>query len=86
MKNRSYKPHYILDTRTEFHYGAKHVYLSDPRMSDFWERMTGKKTVSSTDLQMLDQLVWFIRDTYGIESVEWKEYLTADFSDEKEVK
>ena len=58
----------LLSTRTQRNWGTDHVYLANREIADIWEDLTGKKTVSETDLSNLDSLVRIIVKSIWISS------------------
>ena len=58
----------LLSTRTQRNWGTDHVYLANHEIADIWEDLTGKKTVSETDLSNLDSLVRIIVKSIWISS------------------
>ncbi len=52
----------LLATRVQRNWGTDHVYLTHPEIADTWYCMTGKKTVSDTDLSNLIYLVQVVAE------------------------
>ena len=50
----------LLSTRTQRNWGTDHVYLENANIANIWECITGKKTVSETDLSNLESLIRII--------------------------
>ena len=58
----------LLSTRTRRNWGTDHVYLANREIANIWQDLTGKKTVSETDLSNLDSLVRIIVKSIWISS------------------
>jgi hypothetical protein len=58
----------LLSTRTQRNWGTDHVYLANSEIADIWQDLTGKKTVSETDLSNLDSLIRIIVKSIWISS------------------
>jgi len=58
----------LLSTRTQRNWGTDHVYLANNEIANIWQDLTGKKTVSETDLSNLESLVRIIVKSIWISS------------------
>jgi len=58
----------LLSTRTQRNWGTDHVYLRDHEMANIWQDLTGKKTVSNSDIANLEKLVQLIVKSIWISS------------------
>ena len=58
----------LLNTRVQRNWGTDHVYLENVEMANIWEDITGKKTVSDSDISNLDNLVRLIVKSIWISS------------------
>lgn len=46
-----------IETKTVNHFGTDHTYITKPEgFQELWTRITGKKTVTNTDLAQLHEL------------------------------
>ena len=62
----------LLSTRTQRNWGTDHVYLANREIADIWQDLTGKKTVSETDLSSLESLIRIIVKSIWVSSKEEK--------------
>ena len=58
----------LLSTRTQRNWGTDHVYLANSEIANIWQDLTGKKTVSETDLSNLESLIRIIVKSIWISS------------------
>jgi len=53
----------LLSTLTQRNWGTDHVYLRNNDMANVWEDLTGKKTVSNSDIANLRKLISIIKES-----------------------
>ena len=58
----------LLSTLTQRNWGTDHVYLRNHDLANIWQDLTGKKTVTSSDIANLEKLVQLIVKSVWISS------------------
>ena len=53
----------LLNTYQQRNWGTDHVYLRNNDLANIWEDLTGKKTVSSSDIANLEKLINIIKES-----------------------
>ena len=68
----------LLSTLTQRNWGIDHVYLRNNDMANIWEDLTGKKTVSSSDIANLEKLVQLIVKSMPVSDARVFEYISSN--------
>tara|TARA_R110000851_G_scaffold41401_1_gene103912 strand:+ start:55 stop:228 length:174 start_codon:yes stop_codon:yes gene_type:complete len=53
----------LLNTYQQRNWGTDHVYLRNNDLANIWEDLTGKKTVSNSDIANLEKLIIIIKES-----------------------